>query len=423
MAPDDDEWKYVMKLNHTGTMLSLATIAAVSLLSPSAHAQTTAAATPFTNVVLRNFATWDADHDGMLTVAEVENLVRNPKITGEDAAAVATLDMLARKTRTTAAPLVTKEYLTQYAADPHSATYPGYEKRFELCAKRIAATPNAMYTSPSAPQLKSVCQGMIGDCFFVSVVGAMLNRDPNQVRSMISQRPDGSSDVVFPAGQHAHVLPITDTEVALSGNSLGTGRWLATLESGFANIRRDMKKTDDAALTRATPAIAEPDPTILATDIIRTGGSMHMVIEFLTGHAIGHVILRHGGVKEMPTAAEQQPLLPAIRTGVSEALRDKRLVGTGTTLDARPKGISGDHAYAIVGYDAATDRITIWNPHGVDFSPKGEPGLVNGYPTVNGIFTMPLLEFAQVFEAVNWELNEPSKVRTLAAGTPETPQP
>ena len=414
-----------MNQTHRLSAASLALTAAATIAPlTAAHAQTAAASTPFTVVVTRNFAAWDADRDGAISTVEVETQVRNPKVTGEDAAAVATLDMLAHKTRIKAAPTVTREYLAQYAANPHSTEYPAYDTRFTACVKRIRATPSGLYTAPTdAPQMKSVCQGMLGDCFFVSVVGAMLNRDPMQVKSMIHPRPDGSVDVLFPAGQRAHVLPITDAEVALSGNSLGTGRWLATLESGFANIRRDMKKPQMATAVLASTPAAEPDPAILATDIIRTGGSMHEVIQFLTGHAIGHVNLRKGSVKAIPPASEMEPKLPAIRAGVSAALRDKRLVGTGTTSADRPKGISGNHAYAIVGFDSAKDIITLWNPHGNNFTPTGTPGLVNGYVTQNGIFTMPLIEFAQTFAGVNWELNEAAKgPASPPAGTPETPE-
>ena len=68
-----------------------------------------------------------------------------------------------------------------------------------------------------------------------------------------------------------------------------------------------------------------------------------------------------------------------------------------------PKSISPNHAYAIFGYDAKTDRITIWNPHGNDFKPKGDEGPENGYLIEDGVFSMPLQMFVKTFSRIMFE--------------------
>jgi len=67
--------------------------------------------------------------------------------------------------------------------------------------------------------------------------------------------------------------------------------------------------------------------------------------------------------------------------------------------------LNGNHAYAVTGYDPKADRIALWNPHGQTFSPKGTPGLQNGYPTKEGRFTMPLTDFMQAFAGLAFETN------------------
>ena len=47
---------------------------------------------------------------------------------------------------------------------------------------------------------------------------------------------------------------------------------------------------------------------------------------------------------------------------------------------------------AVIGWDAAADKVTIWNPWGNTIEPKGT-GPNAGYKTVNGVFTMPLDRF------------------------------
>jgi hypothetical protein len=47
--------------------------------------------------------------------------------------------------------------------------------------------------------------------------------------------------------------------------------------------------------------------------------------------------------------------------------------------------------------------VTIWNPHGNTFKPKGAQGLKNGYATSKGVFTMPVEEMVRVFRGLVYE--------------------
>ena len=70
-------------------------------------------------------------------------------------------------------------------------------------------------------------------------------------------------------------------------------------------------------------------------------------------------------------------------------------------------GLSPNHAYAVMGFDEATQTLHIWNPHGNTFKPKGEAGKEQGYPTKAGRFDMPLADFAAVFRDVVIETEKP----------------
>ena len=200
------------------------------------------AATPFTRLVTQNFADWDTNGDGMLSPQEIDTLVADPRVTGDEAAAIATLKLaFIRRAKIGDPPLrITTDFLAHYAAAPRSKAFPAFDLRFRMLARRIHATPAALFATASAPQLANIHQGMIGDCFYLAVVGDLVNRDSSEVRHMIVPNADGSYDVTFPAGQKAHVPPITDAEVALSSNPMGSGRWLPVLEAAFGTVRETL---------------------------------------------------------------------------------------------------------------------------------------------------------------------------------------
>ena len=70
-------------------------------------------------------------------------------------------------------------------------------------------------------------------------------------------------------------------------------------------------------------------------------------------------------------------------------------------------GYNGGCAYAILGYDAKRQQVSIFNPWGNSFTPKGVSGPANGYPTQRGLFTVPLDQFQQVFTRVFYESDKP----------------
>jgi hypothetical protein len=71
-----------------------------------------------------------------------------------------------------------------------------------------------------------------------------------------------------------------------------------------------------------------------------------------------------------------------------------------TTRGEFPPGIGYPHDYAILDYHAETDSVTLWNPQGSNFEPKGAPGLTNGYSMLNGQLRIPSHDFTLIFGAM-----------------------
>ncbi len=93
---------------------------------------------------------------------------------------------------------------------------------------------------------------------------------------------------------------------------------------------------------------------------------------------------------------------------MTAASKDRLLMDCGTPEKGTPPGIPGGHCYAVLGFDAATDTVHLWNPWGNTFQPKKEPhGLLNGYPVKGGRFDVPLGDFVKIFGYFDWETHEP----------------
>src|SRR5262249_45338878 len=119
------------------------------------------------------------------------------------------------------------------------------------------------------------------------------------------------------------------------------------------------------------------------------GGNPGTAGRAYTGHKFTSIPLV-GDFKKEVTNDDLNARLAKVRKELPDALSDKRIVLASTPKRDMPVSINGNHAYAVFGYDQATDAITLWNPHGNDFKPKGAEGFEFGYARKDGVFTMPL---------------------------------
>ena len=429
----------------------------------------------FAEVVTEKFDAWDADDDGTLTATEIDKACVNGTIKGAEAAAVAALKRIVRSDKYEL-PALTLAYLTKAnaptkrpaaekadadredsterdgagdrnkpsddAPSPTPAarparpsasstvkltTRPNFQRGFETCMTRIDKSDRTLFKSDENPTIEHCHQGPLGDCFFVSVVGAAVKRDPAGFKQTVRELPEsggggggggGGYAVKFGSGKEIKVSPLTDAEIALSSTTSDKagdeGLWLAVMEKAFGTSR--MQDRPDRFTTES------------ATDAIAQGGTTATVIRELTGHSTERIILKRryrpvgleqydtnkrllphptpaGSRVVMQSADNPEKLAAKIRDKVPAALKQGRIVATGTGEERQPPGISGKHAYAVLAYDDARDTLTLWNPHGNTYAPRGgkQPGLTTGYPTAAGIFELPLTEFVRIFNNVTIE--------------------
>jgi hypothetical protein len=248
------------------------------------------------------------------------------------------------------------------------------------------ANRDAALFETGRPRLEAISQGMVGNCFCLAPLGAMVARDALDVARMFQPWPGGGHRVAFGNGKTVTIPPLTDAELVLVSSNEG-GRWVNVYERAVAE-----------ALSAGKPDAPKP---AVALDATASGGQASSVMELLTGHAARIAWCRQPGGANVPTvsSAELRALL-ADNVG-------KRLVCTGTTPDEATPGISPRHAYAVIGFDARSGMVKVWNPHGNTFRPNGPAGPKNGYSTVDGVFSVPLDEFRGLFIGVIHETAEP----------------
>lgn len=338
-----------------------------------------AAAKSFKEVIEANFDKWDANRDGKLDPREIDHLIHQSGIKNYDAAAVASIHIWYRGHANH--PGLTKSELvnTKDGKDERqdkSEKSPHFANDFKSLSKHLNSIPRKVFTEKKI-QLDQLSQGHLGDCYLVSIVGALVHRNPDSLRRIIHEGQANGTEVTFPDGKKAHVPPLTDGIICLGSTAHESGLWLNVLEEAFGEVTHTKKPGNPG------------DPAI---DKIGKGGAQTTTITLLTGKQS-----QHHPLKSTPPAKVHQIL--------TEGQSRKLLMGTGTGANQKhPPGIASDHAYAILGVHG--DKVEIWNPWGNNFTPKGPPGLTNGYHTEKGVFSVPLHEFCEIFGGINIETNQ-----------------
>ena len=358
-------------------LLVLATAGVLALATPAQSNDV------FLAGVQANFARWDQNHDGVLSGNELDLVVADPQTAGTNAAIVAALKRASRHVKMSVPPL-TLENIAFCTA----RRQPDLGLMFREGWKRIAGATNRNLFVGGLPKLETIHQGRLGNCFCLAPLGAMVHRNPAEVAARFTLATNGNYSVRL-GKKTVEVPPPTDAEIAMTSSNEHEGIWVNIYEMAVGAARNDDRPADQ----RVTAPL----------DTLARGGSAGTMLAALTGHEITRVTFKFA---KMPVSATNDVAakLNSLRKKIATAVAENRLMTTGTVKPTTP-GLTPNHAYAVLGYEAERDAVRLWNPHGQNFKPKGVPGPETGYPTTNGIFAMPLREFVQQFSGMAFELH------------------
>ncbi len=346
--------------------------------------------TPFTTVVRAHWKEWGGAN-GVIAPDQLDRLMKQRKIQGEAAAALATLKLKENNPQTKQPITWTKQQIETYEAQvAQQKTQNTYDKTYQRALSVIKADPHVLYVD-GAPHLSSIHQARNGDCWLLATIGALIHRDRHDLRELISDDGDGLYSVHF-AYHTFRIKAPTDAEIAVYTSDKADGDWLYVLENAMGQYREDFNR-----LHRVSEA----------NDDALVGGGGALAMQDILGRESDRVDI-----------TPQKPQRDLVRATLTRAFKQRRLVLLSTTHDEKitlPKGIAKGHCMAVIGWDAAADKVTIWNPWGNNLDPKGS-GPNDGYKTVDGVFTMPLVDFTRSFARIDVENDKPYKPAPLAAG-------
>jgi hypothetical protein len=202
----------------------------------------------------------------------------------------------------------------------------------------------ALFGSSGTPLYTDMHQGYLGDCYYIAALGAIAKTSPAAISNMIVDNGDSTWTVRFYVGGTADYVTV-DNMLPTSGNSLiyaGMGSyyassssvlWMPLVEKAYAQWNETGKEGRDGSNTYA--AIE--------------GGWMADVDAQVLG--------RNAATYGMYTSTDKQALI--------NALKGNQAVTTGTVSNPG-NGLVGGHAYAVIGYDASTQKFTLYNPWGTN---------------------------------------------------------
>jgi hypothetical protein len=335
-----------------------------------------------------NFKEWDLDGDGNLSLEETTRLVPRGKIRDASAAALASVHLAQRRVPWRNAPFTREVLLAAPSGD--SDRRPPFEFFYLTGLDHIRKTERKLFAG-DAPNVRTIRQGRLGDCYFLATLGAVVDRNPRDVARFIRARADGWFDVRFADGKQVVVPPMTDAEIALGSSADRQGLWVNVLEKAYGEI------IEVAQIRRG---VFEN-----ALDALGDGGDPNTALSLLTGHDAGLLRFRPEDPNAVPSDRRVAAFMPGTRALLLAQQRSGLLVCCATASANVPPGMPKQHLYAILDFDSTRDVVSIWNPWGNHFEPKGRPGLTSGYRVQYGEFSVPLADFIRIFERVVYETN------------------
>lgn len=351
----------------------------------------------FVEQVETHFAAWDGDGNGELSAAEIDAAVADPQVRGPAAAAVAALKRASRNRRFQLPPLTLPNIKHLAAATP-AADRPDLPGTYASGLARIEQANHCLFAS-GKPRLDTIHQGKLGNCFCLAPLGAVLHRDADRVVKMFHRQADGTFRVTL-GERTVTVAAPTDAELAQTASNEQDGMWVNLYEKAVGIARLQDKPADGR---QGSPI-----------DALARGGSAGTMLAYITGHKIQRFSCAFA--KDAALSADRrQATLDDLRAWLRDAAAQRRPMTCGTEKTTTP-GLTPNHAYAVLGYDPDADTIQLWNPHGSNFVPQGEPGLECGYPRTDGVFSMPLPDFVEQFAGLAVETDLP------AGAEPELPK-
>jgi hypothetical protein len=193
----------------------------------------------------------------------------------------------------------------------------------------------------NGPSYSDVVQGQVGDCYFVAALAGVARFSPQVIQQMATDNGDGTFTIRFYNAGVADYVTV-DRALATTSNGAveyagvgGNELWVALIEKAYVQINEEGWLGHAAVNSYA--AIE--------------GGYSDLAISQISGVTAGW---------KWNTSATAANLIANISAGKYTVLSSNQT--------SPGNGVIASHGYALIGYNAATGKFTLYNPWGSTIS-------------------------------------------------------
>ncbi|MBM4398293.1 MAG: hypothetical protein FJ087_21715 [Deltaproteobacteria bacterium] len=195
--------------------------------------------------------------------------------------------------------------------------------------------------------MDDVSQGRLGDCYFVAALAAVAGRNPEAIRSMITDHGNGTYTVRFKEGGAV----LVDNQLPLQGpdnpayadlgdrDADGPELWVALVEKAWAKLKGGYEQIRGSKIRMSSTDAMEAVTGKRTTTYYTSSTPDDRLLKALD-----------------EACAKGMPATAGVHT------KDRFDEATITTM--KGKGVYCNHAYAVVSVDTGSKTIELYNPWG-----------------------------------------------------------
>jgi hypothetical protein len=208
---------------------------------------------------------------------------------------------------------------------------------------------------PHTPSYGDVVQGEVGDCYFLSTLAETALKNPSAITSMFIVNGDGTYTVRFYNNGKADYVTV-DSQLPVTPQGM---YWYANLGQNISS------KTTVLWVALAEKAYVQMDESgWLRADLGDYGRQNNY--NTISGGYMTDALNQVDNKNTTFAAVSQNVFVAAFNSG--------SLITFGSMNAPHDKSVVGDHAYAVLSYNRATQQVTLFNPWGLN--QHYAPGLV-----------------------------------------------
>jgi hypothetical protein len=242
-----------------------------------------------------------------------------------------------------------------------------------LCNSSVVYKSTAGSLFPQTPSHADEYQGQLGDCYFISALGTLADSNPTAIRNMFIDNGDGTFTVRFYTGTYGTIYNYSDGSIGAGfTNNVGTADYVTVdrmLPVGTTGIlayadygANYTNSANSLWIPLAEKAYAQWNQTGKEG---RDGLNAYASTQGGWMATVDAQVLGHNATDYIMTSTQESVAINALAAHKAVTIGTLQWSGT-------QNGLYASHAYAIIGYNASTDKFTLYNPWG-----SNQPGALS----------------------------------------------